>query len=259
MKNFTKLIIILIASVAILSCQNTKEKKQTVKQNIKTITEKEVKFVKTISYAVVWDWSQNNTVDKILPVIQKQVPVIIDLWKKGTIENVYMDTESKLNDTETFSKVFFIIKGKNIKQVKAILDDTPLAKAGIANYKLYPLGVKWLKRNNKAVELVQKTKNTFAVVWNPIEYNTKYKALLGEQNIKLLKLWNEGVIENAYLDTESIGKKDIQETALVYFINASTKKDASEILNEFPFVKESVGTYTLHKVGRFWMSTPDKY
>ena len=190
MKHFTKLIIILIASVTILSCQNTKENKQTIEQNIETTTEKKVQFVKTISYAVVWDWSQNNTVDKILPVIQKQVPVIIDLWKKGTIENVYMDTESKLNDNEKYSKVFFIIKGESIEQIKTILDDTPLVKAGIANYKLYPLGVKWLKRNKKAIELTQKNKNTFAVVWNPIKYNEKYEQYLGEQNIQLMKLWN---------------------------------------------------------------------
>ena len=259
MKHFTKLIIILIASITILSCQNTKENKQTIESNIETTTQNKVQFVKTMSYAVVWDWSQNNTINKIHPIVQKQVPIIIDLWKKGIIENVYMDTKVRLNVNETYAKVFFIIKGKNIEQVKVILDGTPIAKSGIANYKLYPIGVKWLNRSKKAIQQSQKSNNTFAVVWNPIEYNKKYEKYLHEQNILLTKLWNDGVIENAYLNIEGISNKDINETALVYFINASTKKEATQILNDFPFIKEGVGTYSLYQVGQFWMSTPEDY
>ncbi len=89
MKHYKRLIIVLIAFIAILSCQNPKKEKQIVKKNNEAISEKKEQFVKTISYVVVWDWSQNNTIDEILPVIQKQVPVIIDLWKKGTIEIDY--------------------------------------------------------------------------------------------------------------------------------------------------------------------------
>jgi len=116
--------------------------------------------------------------------------------EKGIIENIYLDNSLMLNKKEKFSKAFFIIKGKNIDQVKTILDEMPVSRARIAKYSLYPVGIKWLKHNKKAIQQAKKSKNTFVVVWNPIQYNEEYEAFLGEQNLQLMKLWNEGVIRN---------------------------------------------------------------
>jgi hypothetical protein len=74
---------------------------------------------------VVWDWTEGNSIEDVIPIIQKQVAEVNDLWKKGIIENAYIDTKSQLNDTETFSNAFFIINGKSEKEVRTILNKTP--------------------------------------------------------------------------------------------------------------------------------------
>ena len=109
------------------------------------------------------------------------------------------------------------------------------------------------------MQKAQESKNSFAVVWTPIEYDEKYEQMVEEQGMKIIELWNEGIIENAYLDLEKIGKKDLQCPALVFFINASTKEDAAKLLDELPFVKMNIVTYSLYSVGTFWMSTPEDY
>ncbi|MDG1652312.1 MAG: hypothetical protein P8M02_02535 [Flavobacteriaceae bacterium] len=256
----TNLILVLCLFI-FASCQNSQKKNKLNenKSGQQTETETDINFSPIKSFAVVWDWTEGNSIEDVIPIIQKQVAEVNDLWKKGIIENAYINTKSQLNDTETFSNAFFIINGKSEKEVRTILNKTPAFTSGITKYKLYPVGVKWLKRNSKAMQKAQESKNSFAVVWTPIEYDEKYEQMVEEQGMKIIELWNEGIIENVYLDVEKIGKKDLQSPALVFFINASTKEDAAKLLDELPFVKMNIGTYSLYSVGTFWMSTPEDY
>ncbi len=248
----------ILSFIFFISCQDSQKKNKPDNSNSteKATTKKEV-FTPMKSFAVVWDWTRGNTVEDIIPTIQEQVMVVMDLWRKGIIENAYVDNESELNDSEKFTNAFFVIKGKSEKEVRAILNNTPAYLAGITKYELYPIGVKWLKRNNsKSIEKVSQGKKSFAAVWTIID-DDKYEEFLGQQNAKLLELWNEGLIENAYLDVEKIGKENEQSPALVFFINASSKEKAAMTLDDFPFVKQNIGKYSLYPVGTFLMSTPE--
>ena len=165
------------------------EKKNKLNENKsgqQTETETDINFSPIKSFAVVWDWTEGNSIEDVIPIIQKQVAEVNDLWKKGIIENAYIDTKSQLNDTETFSNAFFIINGKSEKEVRTILNKTPAFTSGITKYKLYPVGVKWLKRNSKAMQKAQESKNSFAVVWTPIEYDEKYEQMVEEQGMKII-------------------------------------------------------------------------
>ena len=251
-------IVIILLTCFMISCQNSRGDKNRVNSTEQDKAMAETAFVPVKSFAVLWNWTEGNTIEGILPSIQQQAQVVVDLWEKGIIENAYMENESELNKNEKFANAFFIIKGKNEQEVRGILDKTPAYLAGITNYNLYPIGIKWLKRNKNAIQKAQESKKSFAVVWTQIEYNDKYEQYVGEQAIKILELWNEGVIENAYLDVEKVGKKDQQNPTLLFFINASTQEDAAKILDELPFVSEKIGKYSLYPVGSFWMSTPEE-
>ena len=213
--------LILIGLIISLGCQKSQNSNKSDKPHTINESQSDNKGFSTQSYAVVWDLTKGNTIENIIPIIQKQVPAILDLWRKGIIENAYVDNESKLNKRENYPNAFFVIKGKNEESVRSILNKTPAYIAGITKYKLYPIGQKWLKRNDKAMQKAQESKNSFAVVWKPIVYDKKYEQFTGEQSIEIMKLWNDGVIENAYLNVENIQEKDLQKPALVFFINAS--------------------------------------
>jgi hypothetical protein len=122
----TNLILVLCLFI-FASCQNSQKKNKLNenKSGQQTETETDINFSPIKSFAVVWDWTEGNSIEDVIPIIQKQVAEVNDLWKKGIIENAYVDTKSQLNDTETFSNAFFIINGKSEKEVRTILNKTP--------------------------------------------------------------------------------------------------------------------------------------
>jgi hypothetical protein len=122
----TNLILVLCLFI-FASCQNSQKKNKLNenKSGQQTETETDINFSPIKSFAVVWDWTEGNSIEDVIPIIQKQVAEVNDLWKKGIIENAYIDTKSQLNDTETFSNAFFIINGKSEKEVRTILNKTP--------------------------------------------------------------------------------------------------------------------------------------
>ena len=122
----TNLILVLCLFI-FASCQNSQKKNKLNenKSGQQTETETDINFSPIKSFSVVWDWTEGNSIEDVIPIIQKQVAEVNDLWKKGIIENAYIDTKSQLNDTETFSNAFFIINGKSEKEVRTILNKTP--------------------------------------------------------------------------------------------------------------------------------------
>lgn len=99
------------------------------------------------TYAVVWSIDTNDAelFNNTIAVHSKK---ILELWKDGVIENVYIDSEKshdvvRKGDT---AKVMFFIKAKTDKEAKAILDETPLVQKKVATYTLHTVGTLWLKQ-----------------------------------------------------------------------------------------------------------------
>ena len=107
-------------------------------------------------------WADEQTVNKYVVVsdsvsqespmfkqhIQEQAAVLLSLWKKGVVENIYLNrglNKSELESKEKVSIVFFI-KAKNKDEANEILKQLPFAKHDVVNYILYPVGVLWLKQ-----------------------------------------------------------------------------------------------------------------
>ncbi len=97
------------------------------------------------TYAVVWDWSTGDR-ELVNKNLAQQATQLIELWKKGVVENVYLNTESKFTDDEPMPNVVFFIHADNEKNARKILDKTVFIKKGIAKYNLYPVGILWLIR-----------------------------------------------------------------------------------------------------------------
>lgn len=99
-------------------------------------------------------------------------------------------------------------------------------------------------------------RNTYAVVWS---INTDDAAFfnntIATQATKVLELWQEGVIENVYIDStvthDEVHKGDTAR--VMFFIKADSDAAAKKILDETPLVKEQAATYTLHPVGTLWL------
>lgn len=72
------------------------------------------------------------------------------------------------------------------------------------------------------------------------------------QSDAILKLWNEGIIENVYFDVEGTQETNTV-TDFVFFVNADSEKEAIEICDHLPFVQEKIAAYKLHAVGIFWL------
>jgi len=244
-----KIVIFFISFLLFFGCkEQPKEdflnKKKTPKYNIETI-------------AVVWETVslEKEKIIEHLPVQQQQLQ---KLWEEGVVENVYLKTDEKFGENDTFPNIMFFIKAKNQEAAKEILNEMEFVKNKLAIYKLYPVGALWLTRNDKTLEKVQKAKRTFSVVWSPTT-NDK----LSDEDIRLqsegfTNLWKEGYIENAYFDIvgASTGKKD--RPTVVNFVNAQSLDEVHKILNELHFVKKELSTYMLFDVGILWLGVSEK-
>lgn len=96
--------------------------------------------------------------------------------------------------------------------------------------------------------------NNYAVVW---AWKTKSQDLVDDnilnQSKQLTNLWNEGVIENAYFETEPKADSFEDYPNISFFIKAHSTEEAKEILDELIFVQHDISTYTIHPVGSKWL------
>lgn len=99
------------------------------------------------TYAVVWTIETddaalfNNT-------IAAHSTEVLELWKNGVIENVYIDsnkTHDVVHKGDT-ARVMFFIKAKSDEAAKKILDGMPLVEKKVATYTLHTVGTLWLKQ-----------------------------------------------------------------------------------------------------------------
>jgi len=80
--------------------------------------------------------------------IQEQTAVLMSLWKKGVVENIYLNRGLNKPELESKRKVniVFFIKAKNKDKANEILKQLPFAQHDVLNYTLYPVGFLWLKQ-----------------------------------------------------------------------------------------------------------------
>lgn len=204
------------------------------------------------NYAVIWNWTTEDK--KLVEDNSSQISQeLTALWEDDIIENAYYDSDAKIDKLGNFPNISFFLKAHSKKEARAILDDLRVVKKSIAEYNIHEVGTLWLdiKKNPLKKEL---TAQSYVAVWEtntPVD-KSKVGKLLKSQNEAVLKLWNEGVIENVYFDiegTHSISSK----TDFVFFVNANSKEEAQAICNSLPFYQEKIANYHIHQAGLFWM------
>ena len=106
-------------------------------------------------YAVVSDSiSQESPMFK--KHIQEQAAVLINLWQKGVVENIYLNREVNKPENNRNANIVFFIKAKNKDEANEILKQLPFVQHDVINYELYPVGVLWLKQIEDHPELTEK-------------------------------------------------------------------------------------------------------
>ncbi len=99
-------------------------------------------------------------------------------------------------------------------------------------------------------------RNTYAVVWTIDTDDAKlYNNTITDQAAKTLELWQNGIVENVYIDgkkTHDVVHKG-DAARVMFFIKAKTDEEARKILDEMPLVKNKMAVYTLFPVGILWL------
>ena len=85
--------------------------------------------------------------------IQEQAAVLLSLWKKGVVENVYLNREVNKPENKRNANIVFFIKAKNKDEANEILKQLPFVQHDVLNFTLYPVGVLWLKHIENHPEL----------------------------------------------------------------------------------------------------------
>ena len=251
-----KLLLITITVTTLLACNNQQKEKKTnsVTQTENSIDSDNSKFGRK-NFAVIWKWTTTD-VKKVEKYTIQFANEMNSLWKNGDIENVYYNSNAKIDKLEYFPNNSFFIKAKTKEKAKEILNELVFVKEGLVTPIIYPVGTKWLGRNKKAINKKGIT-NSFVVVWNTLREVDQIKDgnIIMEQSNELLRLNENGDIENIYWDLEKAanpsGNKDI--TDFIFFANANSEEKAREICDNLPFTKAKIASYSIQPVGVFWL------
>ena len=79
--------------------------------------------------------------------IQEQAAALVNLWKKGIVENVYLNREVNKPENKRNANIVFFIKAKNKDEANEILKQLPFVQHDVLNYTLSPAGYLWLKQS----------------------------------------------------------------------------------------------------------------
>ncbi len=253
-----KKIILFVVAILILSCNNQpKEIIESTKINSQNTSEKKDLELARNNYAVVWNWTttEKQLVSDNAPTISKE---LTKLWKDKIVENAYFDSDGEFEKFEGFPNISFFLKTSSISEAENILNELTVVKKGIAKYTIYSVGTKWLGRNSEAIVKKSMVTKAYVAVWNTVTKhdNTNAKGLIKKnaknQSDAILKLWNEGIVENVYFDIEGTASNNMT-TDFVFFINADSKAEAKKICDNLPFAKKHLASYKISPVGVYWL------
>lgn len=114
--------------------------------------------------------------------------------------------------------------------------------------------IKTLNPENNTENIVSEKLENFAVVW---KWLPKEKELVIDKvadiAVEMNQLWEKGVINNTYFDTDISADKYEFYPNLSCFLKAKSKDEAHNILNNLSFVQNGIAGYTLHPVGTLWL------
>lgn len=246
-----KFLNLLIICLLLFSCSDSN--KQNAQNQNSTTPEKSI--IGRNNYAVVWHWT---TLDKELVIENTSIftKELLSLWEKNDVENIYFDTDSEVQDGMHFPSISFFVKANNLNSAKSILNELTIVEKGIAQYKLYPVGMLWLGQTQDSSK-INKNHKSFVTIWEtkdkqPVDNLTK------AQNDTILALWNKGKIQNVYFDIEGV-INDSKKTDFVFYIRASNLNDAEVICKSLPFYQEDIASYRIFSAGAFWLGVYDNY
>lgn len=100
------------------------------------------------------------------------------------------------------------------------------------------------------------TLNNYAVVWDILtddhNYVVKY---LPQQAEEFEKLFSQGIIANAYLNTYELVQlnENAALASVMFFIKAESVIAAQAIIDKMAFVENKVATYNVYPVGAKWL------
>jgi hypothetical protein len=192
--------------------------------------------------------------------VEKNTTQFVDemnsLWKNGDIENVYYNANSKIDKLEYFPNNSFFIKAKTKEKAKEMLSQLVFVKEGLVTPIIYPVGTKWLGRNEEAINKKGLT-NSFVVVWKTLRNVDQIKDgnVIMEQSNELLRLNENGDIENIYWDFEKAANPSVNKdiTDFIFFVNANSEEKVKELCDNLPFTKAKIVSYSIQPVGVFWL------
>jgi len=239
------LLVITILVFILPGCDN-----QSVKNN-KSEEKKQTQQIGLDNFAIVWTWKTNDKqlMDNHLLRVSDEMD---KLWKKDIIENVYFHSDAS-KASGYFPNISFFIKAESPKKAMEVLDNLTLVKKGMADYKIYPVGIKWLGRETEVIKSKGLGKS-FVAVWSELETISAASDgdIIVAQADSIMSLWKKGIIENVYFDIEGTSTEN-NVTDFVFFVNADTEKEAKEICDNLPFSIEGKASYKIKEVGVFWL------
>ena len=251
-----KLLLIATVVATLMACDNQqKEKKiQTITQSENLTDSDNSKFGRK-NFAVIWKWTTTD-VEKVENNTLQFANEMNSLWKNGDIEDVYYNSNSKIDKLEFLPNNSFFIKAKTKAKAEAILNNLIFVKEGLISPIIYPVGTKWLGRNEEAIQK-NGIKNSFVVVWNRLREvdQTKDQSIIIDQTNELLRLNEDGDIENIYWDLEKAVNPSVNNDIddFVFFVNANSQEEAKKVCDNLPFTKAKIASYNIHPVGVFWL------
>ncbi len=250
-----KRVIILICSALLIACTENSKNKTSENEKNKSPDTSDAGYMIN-NYAITWKWKSKD-VKLINENIVEQTKQLTNHWHGGIVENVYFEQQPKTDGFENYPGISFFIKASSEAKAKKILDEMIFVKLGISEYAIYPVGTKWLGRNEDVINERKITKSWVSVWSTSVDHNSKMSMAEVSDNAKMqsdlvLKLYNEGLVENVYFDIAGTQKRN-DVTDFVMFVNANTESEAREILDNLPFSKKNIAHYQLFSVGVHWM------
>lgn len=136
-----KNILIIISSVLLIACGDIAKKK--------TYDNSDTVYILN-NYAVVWKWKTKDMalVDEKL---NNQIAQLSNLWTEVIVENNYFEQYPKTDSFGNYPGISFFIKAPTEAKAKKILDEMIFVKHDISEYAIYPVGPKWLGRNEEII------------------------------------------------------------------------------------------------------------
>lgn len=236
--------IILLITIALFSLGCTGQQKQKPDDKSERVKSgsNEVKTGRN-TYAVIWETPNIDLVVNNAEVISQEFTT---LYENDVIENAYFDAESVSENRHSFPNVAFFLKAYSEEEAIHILEKLTIVRKGIATYKMYPVGMLWLPRN----EAIQEVSKSYVAVWTDNGEEPE-QDVLKQQYDQILSLWKKGIIENVYFNIEKLSSPN-NKTDFVFFVNAPGKKEAEAICKSLPFYQTNFSTFKLQRVGVFW-------